>query len=759
MPNNKIVDREALKATRQAFQNALENGQIVPSKAISTKQIEAISSDSGTIQEAPFISQATGTANGTTIVDTSPVGKHLEKQGNAIVYNQLVQNGDFSDGTTGWNTNNVTFSVADNIATITADGMTRSIYNTLAPDAIVGHKYLISYTCKTDTGTVVGGYGYGAKYVTNAFTFGTTEKEYFAILEPNSTDKYFYIYLKVGTIYVKNVFMVDLTKWFNGDIPQDILDTPAHFSRYYNGDLTHNLGEIRFGAGRYLECGQSRNVWDEEWEAGTFDTITGENTSGIGIRSKNLIRVIPNVDYYGWCGSSGGFWVMFLDKDENVIPLTNDIGTVVNNVVSIRETIIKTPANAAYAKFYISSEYGTTYKHDITISLYYSTGEGYYGHYYPYVAPKIYATGTEVLRKAGTAKDIKYPNGTIIRNVGSRAYESGDETDSSVLTDGTTTYYQLAIPTTEQGTPFSENIEINDYSYMSWLDTNNLLVDVPQGCKIFYPADYVLFTDSLGQKFEWDVNNIASKDDITEDVLPYLPRPKFYDYIEVNTPLLITPPTIVGGGELDAQFQTNWCYYIQSANDGDSSHYKFRVSYANTNTVIDQTFQSSVPLYGDFEFVSISTDRLTFTMRQASAAIDYTAPTGKKITGMSAWIIGYCDYVQGWFNANQPFKQIIYRDQKTAITSGNNLLKLGYIDAGMNTQNGIPNDYNRVRSYTCRINYYNNMIILNQPQSYLSTGLKNEEDTTYINKMQMRLDNGYRGLCNGTKVIIELEEV
>lgn len=520
MPNNKIVDREALKATRQAFQNALENGQIVPSKAISTKQIEAISSDSGTIQEAPFIAQGTGTANGTTIVDTSPVGKHLEKQGNAIVYNQQIDPTNFRNGDANawsYDSNTKLFRVAyDNTSgTSTAFGIATFdncpfVYN---------HKYYVRI--KQVSGTPL----------TTIYIVQSNQRD--LLLNPIIVgDRYetsiqFSVYIYAGTS-IDSYFtleMVDLTKWFNGDIPQDILDTPAHFSRYYNGDLTHNLGEIRFGAGRYLECGQSRNVWDEEWEAGTFDTITGENTSGIGIRSKNLIRVIPNMDYYGWCGSSGGFWVMFLDKDENVIPLTNDIGTVVNNVVSIRENIIKTPANAAYAKFYISSEYGTTYKHDITISLYYSTGEGYYGHYYPYVAPKIYATGTEVLRKAGTAKDIKYPNGTIIRNVGSRAYESGDETDSSVLTDGTTTYYQLAIPTTEQGTPFSENIEINDYSYMSWLDTNNLLVDVPQGCKIFYPADYVLFTDSLGQKFEWDVNNIASKDEVEEVACD--------DYVEV----------------------------------------------------------------------------------------------------------------------------------------------------------------------------------------------------------------------------------
>ena len=66
-------------------------------------------------------------------------------------------------------------------------------------------------------------------------------------------------------------------------------------------------------------------------------------------------------------------------------------------------------------------------------------------------------------------------------------------------------------------TPFAENIEINDYGTMGWLDTNNAYVDIPQGCKIFYPADYVLFIDSLGQRtdIEWDASEIVSQTELT----------------------------------------------------------------------------------------------------------------------------------------------------------------------------------------------------------------------------------------------------
>lgn len=48
------------------------------------------------------------------------------------------------------------------------------------------------------------------------------------------------------------------------------------------------------------------------------------------------------------------------------------------------------------------------------------------------------------------------PDGSIKRNYGIRAYQSGDESDSSVLTDGTNTIYKLSTPTTEASIPYIE---------------------------------------------------------------------------------------------------------------------------------------------------------------------------------------------------------------------------------------------------------------------------------------------------------------
>ena len=61
----------------------------------------------------------------------------------------------------------------------------------------------------------------------------------------------------------------------------------------------------------------------------------------------------------------------------------------------------------------------------------------------------IFPTGMKQADYAGTVKDtLDLLSDTATVNVGSRAYQSGDESDPDVLTDGTNTYYALTTPIT-----------------------------------------------------------------------------------------------------------------------------------------------------------------------------------------------------------------------------------------------------------------------------------------------------------------------
>lgn len=631
------------QAALDALKQDIKSGQIVAGQALTSKAINPVSEESGTIQETPFISQGTATANNTSPVDTSPIGKQLEKQGNTIVYNQLVQNGNF-ENTDGWGTEqwtDISFSVVDNEAVIekTAANVQGIVQQSIP--AIVEHKYLIQYDAYADTDNLHAGYGYSSVYNSLAFQITTQKKTYSAIITANSTYSYFYIYCyDIGTYHISNVRMHDLTKWFNGNdnIPFDLLSHSEHFSWHYNGDLSYNVGELRNCAGRYLECGQGRNIYNPE---------------------ETYNRVIPNIEYYYYGGSATT--ITYYDNNRNIIS-TESVSS---------DTTFTTPSNCWYINSSVTS--------NITISEYYSTGDGY-DEYYPYVPPVTYDTGTEVLRRVNSVKDTKAPDGTITRNIGTidlgtvrwngsngnfsyelanngfivkglnlaqilcAKYPIGTQNDDKTIRSnggyiavydttysdaqsfetamsGVILYYELATPTTEQGTAFSENIQINDYSYQAWKDTSNDYVSIPQGTKLFYPADYVLLVDSLNSYTNGDVTSLAKKSDLVnkQDKLT-----QSTDLTPTTQTLTLSANTRYALGTLTALNLT----FPASGNDGD----EIIVEFISGSTATTLTLDNVNAIYN---FSSVNSDKFVELNAQYkvsvgkwvvySAETDYTA--------------------------------------------------------------------------------------------------------------------------------------
>ena len=112
-------------------------------------------------------------------------------------------------------------------------------------------------------------------------------------------------------------------------------------------------------------AGGGANKWDEEWEAGRYNYITGVKEYAPGtIRSTNKIPVTANTQYFMYNGSTAGqsgSIGMFFDADENVIE--NIVGN--NNYISIGNVSFTTPANAAYMVFYTAT---ATYNNNISVN-------------------------------------------------------------------------------------------------------------------------------------------------------------------------------------------------------------------------------------------------------------------------------------------------------------------------------------------------------------------------------------------------------
>lgn len=121
------------------------------------------------------------------------------------------------------------------------------------------------------------------------------------------------------------------------------------------------------------------NQWDEQWELGEYDTSTGQKKAGnTTIRCVNLIRVMPNTNYYcsnGTVPGVNGTIAMFYDANESLI--TNiDNG---RNYSGIGNILFTTPSNAAFMSLYTAE---TTYNNDLAINLSHSGIRN--GEYEPY---------------------------------------------------------------------------------------------------------------------------------------------------------------------------------------------------------------------------------------------------------------------------------------------------------------------------------------------------------------------------------------
>lgn len=557
----------------------IKNGSIVTGHSEVADNLTPYSEDSGTTQEEPFISQGTGTDNNSVIVTTGVIAKQLEKQGNTVANNQLARAISQAHYTAAAC---ASFTFATNKFTFVASQQYGGLYQDADKLTLTaGHTYLAFATVKTTTATdkIRLQLGSGSVYST-----ATTSAQTLVLKTVASTSSSTFGTLQVSdtrtsdwdSVEVSNVKVIDLTQYFNGNsnIPQDLLAHPEHFSWYYNGSLAYDAGSLQNCNGRYLECGQGRQLWDEIWENGRINIEDGGNTSATGIRSKNHIFVIPNRPIY--IKSPEYCFIVEYDANKQYVKYGN----------YFKDAVFTPSANTQYIRFYCTTI--TTYSNNITFSLYYSPeegGEGYNQHY-GYVAPIRIDTGNETLK----AFDNKLPSGVIDRNTGEvdlgdltwtysetyavftanlptmKKYDSATgETDfikcakyitspvasstqspdksiypklngqtsalgvkDSAYTDaetfttamsGVMLQYELATPTTEQGTPFSEYAPINDYSYMAWFDTDGNLVSIPQGCKLFYPVDYKGFTDDLVMYTNGDATALAKNEDITDIAL------------------------------------------------------------------------------------------------------------------------------------------------------------------------------------------------------------------------------------------------
>lgn len=315
--------------------------------------------------------------------------KSVEKLvGGTIAWNQLVQNGDFSDGLTGWSfIGDVTATVENGAIKIVANSNNTSVIR--QPEAFqvkyeVGHKYLISSDFKQDQQTT-NPYHFclNDASLSNSGAFrdvfnGAEVGKWFTkrtILEATESWKgiragfYSSALMQAGEIiYLRNIMIIDLTAAWQSTIADRIYSLEqattgagvAWFRKYFPKEY-YAYSEPTFLHSKISAMETvGFNAWDEETRKGYYSVSTGEFVANnINLASANPIPILPNTTYYFKNPVVYNIVVLYYDK--NLDYIGHDIRTSAGTFT--------TPNNAAYAYFYMSEYYGTTYKNDICINI------------------------------------------------------------------------------------------------------------------------------------------------------------------------------------------------------------------------------------------------------------------------------------------------------------------------------------------------------------------------------------------------------
>ena len=280
--------------------------------------------------------------------------------GGSVVWNQLVQNGDFAS-TTGWGPSSELSIIALNHElTISIDndssGLLR-VQQTGLPATIENHIYFQKVDAKS-SGTNIMRMYCPANNSTPLFNLTTSYQTCYVIVKAtqsqtvvqpfrlNTTDT-----KPVGSTYtIKNCMFVDLTQMFanNPAIAEYAysleqastgsgivwLKSYGFFTKdYYPYNSDEIMSTKAFGK-RVIGF----NQWNEQWEVGTFNNDTGEKEPFLSYwRSKNPIKVLPNTVYYAFT-SGDNIYRFYYDK----------VGNFIGAQIGIINTTFTTPNNAYY---------------------------------------------------------------------------------------------------------------------------------------------------------------------------------------------------------------------------------------------------------------------------------------------------------------------------------------------------------------------------------------------------------------------------
>lgn len=437
-------------------------------------------------------------------------------KGNTLIWNQLVKNGNFAN-TSNWSVGNATFSASSNEATLTVSNTGTVAFYQAINEKYEGHKVLVLFD------------GYASKSLTTTVNWGrmlgsavslTTTKQRFSILVPivlggNNNFNLSTAAERGDVIHFSNVCLFDLTRMFGaGNEPITVEEFTSIFPLSY---YDFNQGTLLSFNGSGIKTVGSNLV-----------DITSLNASTTNTTLLNLDREITTTITIAFdlvnarfTSLSTAFFNFVKADNTNQYKLTNALKKVSDNQTlqantTYNERVYFTVSNITFKKldmYFRSNSYATWSGAMTNVSVYYSDNTAYIPYQETTIDLPISTYFPTGMKSAGTVYDELTPSKAITR-IASRSYQSGDESDTGVITDGVTTFYPLATPT--------ETAVDLDLDFMAYEDGTEQLLpvngSVPSTSPIIADMAYLSIDDAM----EYIIEKLANVPLNTQQILESL---------------------------------------------------------------------------------------------------------------------------------------------------------------------------------------------------------------------------------------------
>ena len=413
----------------------------------------------------------------------SSVAPYAEVQrigGKSVVWNQILHNGNF-DGTNYWRGRASILSASENELTCeTNGGYAGFVAIEGEATVITGHKYYSSIDVKTDEGIKLYWPYYDESVIYNPTRhISTGNYDHMSNISVAKIDGSSLFGIRIVsdmivyvTIKAKNAMMIDLTQMFGAGNEPTLEECQKIFSADY---YPYNAGEIKsFPIKKVKSVGKNKfsneynlggTIGSEDGNNGVSNskcarieyvylkkgnyTLSNFNANGVDRAIAVLYdiskRYVSNIDSWGWKSFPYTFNVTENGYVRFMVSRTDDDRDIIDTDLSG-----------------LQIEYGS-------VATDYS----------PYKEIEYDVSSlTEGFKSAGTAHD-EWSNGKKIIRVGERAYTSGDESDSSLITDGTTTYYPLATPIEETVPEIDNYINVEGGGTLTFESDDTVHMPVP----------------------------------------------------------------------------------------------------------------------------------------------------------------------------------------------------------------------------------------------------------------------------------------